>query len=393
MLRPGYPAAMSTLLVAMLALFLQSAAAPLTLPFADGKWDLRGGATAVTRHDGRDVLQVETGFGFRHDISFQDGTIDFDVQLTDRRSFVYVYFRAESDDEREEFYLRPHKSHLPDALQYAPVWQGRSAWQLYHGAGGTAAAPLTPGVWTHVRVAVKGRSAALFVGDMAKPALLVPRMAREPRAGYIALGGFLPANVDVEGPIARFSNVVIHPGHVAFDFAAALASSDAAKPAPVDPGVIREWAVSRAFAPAAEAPGTPALPPPATLETFQTLTAEPGGLVPLERHVRLIDGQNVSAAVARVSVRAAEAGVRAFDLGFSDVATVFLNGTPVFTGDGRYSFDRPRREGLIGFDNARLYLPLRAGDNELAIVITDTFGGWGLMGRFVEAKGLAVTAR
>ena len=46
--------------------------------------------------------------------------------------------------------------------------------------------------------------------------------AREPRTGYIALGGFLPANVPVEGPIARFSNVVVRPGHVPFDFAAVL---------------------------------------------------------------------------------------------------------------------------------------------------------------------------
>ena len=123
------------------------------------------------------------------------------------------------------------------------------------------------------------------------------------------------------------------------------------------------------------------------------MTADPGGLVPLDRDVRLIEGQSVSAAVARVTVRAAEAGVHTFDLGFSDVATVFLNGAPVFRGDGRYSFDRPRREGLIGFDNARLYLPLRAGDNELAIVITDTFGDWGLMGRFVDANGLIISAR
>jgi hypothetical protein len=39
----------------------------------------------------------------------------------------------------------------------------------------------------------------------------------------------------------------------------------------------------------------------------------------------------------------------AFDLGFSDVATVFVNGLQVFRGDASYSFDRPRREG-IGFD-------------------------------------------
>jgi hypothetical protein len=99
-------------------------------------------------------------------------------------------------------------------------------------------------------------------------------------------------------------------------------------------------------------------------------------------------GEGPAAAVARLRVRAAQAGVYALDLGFSDIATVFLNGRPIFRGDASYSFDRPRREGLIGFDQARLYLPLVAGENDLAILLTDTFGGWGLMGRFVNASGL-----
>ena len=380
------------ILCLVLGLLLQTPAGARPLPFADKAWDLPPDGVATGSVDGRDTLDVRSGYAFRRDVRLEDGTIEFDVKLTDARSFVYLYFRAESDGEHEEIYLRPHKSNLPDALQYAPVWQESSAWQLYHGAGGTAAVGFEAGAWTRVRLVVQGRSAALFINDMTRPAMLVPRMAREPRAGYIALGGFLPANVPIDGPIARFSNVVVQPGHVPFDFAAALAADGAPATAVTDAGVIREWSVSKAFVPV-DAPGTPALPPASALGTFQTLTAEPGGLLPLDRHVRRAEGQRAAAAVARVTVRAAAAGTYTFDLGFSDVATVFLNGAPVFKGDGRYSFDRPRREGLIGFDNARLYLPLRAGDNELAIVITDTFGGWGLMGRFSGTNGLAVSAR
>ncbi|CAN5857920.1 hypothetical protein BH18ACI5_BH18ACI5_22580 [soil metagenome] len=118
-----------------------------------------------------------------------------------------------------------------------------------------------------------------------------------------------------------------------------------------------------------------------------------GPAVQLHRHVKVAEGTRVSAAVARVTVNAARDTVAAFDLGFSDVATVFVNGVPIFTGDASYSFDRLRREGLIGFDQARLYLPLRAGDNQLAIIVTDTFGGWGVMGRFVDAPGLEISAR
>lgn len=366
---------MMALLVPM-SLLLQDAQAR-ALPFPSG-WDLTGTARIV-QADGRDVLEMETGFGFRRDVSLQDGTIEFDVQVTDRRSFVYVYFRAGADGEREEFYLRPHKSQLPDAVQYAPVWQGRSAWQLYHGPGGTAAAGFNAGAWTRIRVVAEGASAAIFIGDMAQPALVVPRLAREPRAGYIALGGFLPGGVPGSGPIARFANVTVAPGHVPFDFTQARAAADAV---PARPGVVRRWRVSQAFSPPAAA-AIATLPEVATATVVE---ADADGLVPLHRDVRMPEGANAATLVARFTVSAAETGSYAFDLGFSDVATVFVNGTPVFTGDARYSFDRPRREGLIGFDQARLYLPLTAGDNDVAVLLSDYFGGWGIMGRFEDSR-------
>ena len=53
-----------------------------------------------------------------------------------------------------------------------------------------------------------------------RPALVIDRLGHEPRAGYIALRGFLPAGVPGAGPIARFANVVVRPDHVPFNFAA-----------------------------------------------------------------------------------------------------------------------------------------------------------------------------
>lgn len=356
------------------------------LPFSDGGWELQGEKTAVEPFDGRDTLRVETGWAYRRGVRLEDGTIDFDVQLTRRRSFVYLAFRMASDGENEEIYLRPHKSGLPDALQYAPVWQRSSAWQLHHGPGGTAAVAFEPGTWTHVRLVLQGRRAALFVGDLGKPALVVPHLAREPQAGYIAVRGFLPQGVAGEGPIARFANVEIRPGEVAYDFSALPADSPATAP-----GVVPAWAVSRAWVPSEHA--WRELPAADKLGALERLEAEPSGLLELHRFVKLPEKSRAAEAVARVRVRAAAAGSYAFDLGFSDRVTVFVNGRPLFTADASYSFDAPRREGLVGYDQARLYLPLAAGDNELALVLADFFGGWGLMGRFPEPDGLTLDAR
>ena len=99
-----------------------------------------------------------------------------------------------------------------------------------------------------------------------------------------------------------------------------------------------------------------------------------------------------AAALARVRVRADTAGLRRLDLGFSDVATVFLNGRPLFRCDAHYSYDNPRQEGLIHYGQATVFLPLEKGDNDLAVLVSDDFGGWGLMGRFADTTGLEVTA-
>lgn len=381
------------LLASMMMTLLAMSAQPQperALPFGDKGWTLQGEGATIVREGTRDVLQVESGFAHRRDVQLENGTIDFDVQLGKRRSFVYVYFRVVANGEREEFYLRPHKSGLPDAVQYAPVWQGRSAWQLHHGPGGTAAVAFEPATWTHVRVVVQGERAALFIGDMGKPALLVPRMAREPRAGSVSLGGFVPAGSPGTGPSARFANVVVRPDAAPFDFEAALRAGPSAGPAPADgpATVLDAWAVSRSFVPKETV--APSLPPAEVAGDFRRLATGPDGLLELHRHVPMPQGASEAAAVARVRVRSASAGVYAFDLGFSDVATVFLNGRAIFRGEASYSFDRPRREGLIGYDQARLYLPLAAGDNELAIVVSDSFGGWGLMGRFVGATGITI---
>src|SRR4051812_27332353 len=221
--------------LALMAIVAPAALCAQTLSFANG-WDLSGAATKIDTLNGIPTVRVETGRATRRDVQLENGTIDLDVMLTNRRSFVYVGFRMRTDEDHEEFYLRPHKSNLPDAVQYAPVFQGASAWQLYHGPGGTSAVGFTPNVWTHVRVVLSGRRAALFVGDTIKPALVVPRLAHDPAPGYIAVYGFLPAGVPGSGPIARFANVRIRPNVIAYTFGPDV-------PSPTVPGVIRAWTV------------------------------------------------------------------------------------------------------------------------------------------------------
>ncbi len=348
----------------------------------DPGWELSGSAFRVETYDGRPVIAGDNGSANRKDVRLEDGTIEFDVQLTRRRSFVYLKFRMQDEREHEEIYLRPHKSGLPDAIQYAPVYQGQSAWQLHHGPGATASPEFTPGTWTHVRVVLRGRQAAVFLGEEKTPALSIPRLAREPRPGFIALRAFVPPGTPGTEPAARFANVRVRPGVVEGVPGPAPALASAEK------GVVTAWNVSGAFKWTASAMSAP---PEANLTgAFRKVAAEPSGLVELHRHVTMLPGERETVAAARLALRASQAGTRALDLGFSDRAVVFLNGVPLFQGEASYSFDAPRRDGLIGFDQARLFVPLRAGDNDLLVVLFDGFGGMGLMGRFTETAGMEI---
>ncbi len=105
---------------------------PLQLGFDDPGWEIEGEDSVVEQLDGELALRLKSGHATFRDLELLDGTIEFDLQVTELRSFAYIYFRMVSDDEHEEFYYRPHKSLLPDAVQYAPVYKGSGQWQLYH---------------------------------------------------------------------------------------------------------------------------------------------------------------------------------------------------------------------------------------------------------------------
>jgi hypothetical protein len=378
---------MKTMWMLMAAALLLPTAAwpqPQNLDLADPRWELKGDGTKVepdATQAGRPVLRMRSGFAYRRDVVLQDGTIEFDMKLDGRRAFAYLLFRMQSDAEHEEIYFRPHKSRLPDAVQYNPAYQGSGNWQLYHGPGGTAAVELTPDTWLHVRLVLEGERAALYVGDTREPQM-VSRLARAAKPGSIALRGFVPAGEPADRVPVRFANVVVSPGVVPAGFAALPLP-----PQPPVAGAVPRWKLSPAFVPADGA--VLALPGDlAPRGSWVTAAAEPSALLVLGRHVTVPAEAKRWATAAAVTVRAKQAGVRRFNFGYSDEVSVFLNGRLLFSGNASYSFNFPRREGLIELGQGSLYLPLAEGDNDLVLVVSDVFGGWGIMGQFENLEGL-----
>lgn len=369
-----------------LALALPGAAAPAReLPFIDPAWTITDPRARVETLGGRQALRMTTGTAFRRDVRIQDGTVEFDLWSTGERAFAYLHFRMQSDDESEALYFRLHKTRLPDAVQYDPFYQGAGNWQLFHGPESTAAAELKAGRWIHVRLVLHGEKAAVFLDGAPEPVLVIPKLARGAGGGFIALRSFLGVNIkgDVEPP-SSFANLVVRPDVVDYDFSRVVE-----KQAPALPGLVTRFRLSPAFAPG----DGPVRALPTTLgasSSWPSTETLPAGLIVLGSKVKIKEGQRRYATVASFRVRAEQAGVKRLRLGFSDEVSAFLNGQIVYSGDQRYSFNFPRQEGLIHLDQASLYLPLRQGDNEISLVISEVFGGWGVMAQFEDASGLLI---
>ncbi|MDH5744191.1 MAG: hypothetical protein OEZ52_11640, partial [Candidatus Aminicenantes bacterium] len=106
-----------------------------TVSFDSERWQL-GPASRVEEFLGRKALTL-TGTAFLKDVEFENGVVEVDLAFKEGRVFPTIIFRCQDEANYEEFYVRPHKSGQPDALQYTPSFNGLSAWQLYYGDGCT----------------------------------------------------------------------------------------------------------------------------------------------------------------------------------------------------------------------------------------------------------------
>ncbi|EMR02639.1 LamG domain-containing protein [Cesiribacter andamanensis] len=364
------------LLVALLWLLATLCAfAQQTLPLSPAAWTFGPGAShRFEEHLAQKSLYLK-GEAFFEGLEFEEGRLEVDIAPTDVRSFAALLFWAQPGvdtpgESYEEVYLRMHKSAQPDAIQYSPVYQGESTWQLYYPL--QAAAPIHTDRWNHLRLEIKGDSLWVFLNEDPEPLLTVGRLRTgfgRGKIGLRSLGGNHFANLRVQ---ARPHAAGYVPG----------------PPAALPAGVIPFWYVSAAR----PAPARPLYPSLAG-EQWQRAAAEEGGLLPLNRWVRKQVAGNFEAnseevVYARLTIYSETAQLKGFLFDFSDKAHVFLNGQLLYSGSNGFRFKGPLFRGDMHPEANQLYLPLQKGENELLVAVIEKANGWALMGRFSDMKGI-----
>lgn len=361
--------------LAALAALACSTAFAESVPVDDPRWELAGAEAEVVEFQGTQSLHLRGAIANWAGANFDTGVIEFDMALpSNAQSFPGVYFRGQDDFNYEHFYLRPHQNGNPDAMQYTPVINGSTGWQIYPHYNAQTRLPINQ--WFHVRMEIAADSARIFVNSD-QPTLLVGDLKRERAPGYVMLRGSLGG--------AYYANINITPGEPA-------AAPTEALPEP-RPGLVRTWRVSPPMAPHAAFAAASANRLGGV--TWRSLPAETNGVANLARVAERTDEANT--VLARLTVRADRSRLAPMRFGFSDRVRVYLNGAPLYEGADLQASRDYRFLGIVGWYDT-LYLPLRRGENEIVFAVSEGDGspgggggGWAAAAAFPDMAGLTVT--
>ncbi|UCC39339.1 MAG: SMP-30/gluconolactonase/LRE family protein [Candidatus Aminicenantes bacterium] len=330
------------------------------IDFESDRWVLKN--AEIVQYMDRKCLM---GYAVLKDLEFQNGIIEVDIAISDnrKRSYPGIIFRVQSDTDYERFYVRPHRAPLyPDALQYTPVINGIAGWQLYNGEGFTSRTNIPAKAWVHLKMEIHGKQARVYIGKAKKPALVITDLKHGISKGTVGLFG-------PRDRTAYFSN-----------FKYKVDSNLEFTPPPkieMPPGIISEWQISQAFKVSQidreQHPSEQELPE----IKWRKVTSEPSGLVDIARYVRRI-GREPDCVLAKTGFYSGEDQVKKLLFGYSDEVSIFLNGSLLLRANSSYQLRDPSFLGIVGLNDA-VYLPLRKGENELLLMITEAFGGWGFM--------------
>jgi len=347
----------------LVLLMFWSLSAQTLAPFDSDQWQIQRGE--LVDYMGQKALK---GSAELKDLIFGNGVIEFDMNFTGQRGFAGINFRMQSPTNGEHFYIRPHKSNQVDALQYTPIVNGVSSWQLYNGNGYTATANLPPNEWLHIKLELLGSQGRIFLGNSDTPALVMNYLQHGVSEGAVSL--FAPMDGSVHYANFTYSqtnDLNFEPAEKQF----------------LPAGIIENWQLSQPMP--FNKVDMNAHPKKQELDlVWQDVHCDLTGLVDIGKFTPR-SGPEPDIIFAKTIIKSDKDENRLFTYGYSDAIQIFVNGQLVASSQGYFRQRDPGFQGIAGLFDA-VSLPLKKGENEIMIQITETFGGWGFYFQDSEFK-------
>lgn len=324
------------------------------------------------------LMRLNSGNAALKDVTFTDGTIEFDINPVGRGA-PGIAFRQRDTDTFEFLYLRPDPAcpAFRACIQYAPQTHGVMLWDFYPQYENRA--QLRETGWNHIRMVVSGRRMNVYVNDAATPTLQIGRLEGDATTGGLRLFG-----------PGTFANFVITPGAVD-----GLSPEPTPDPSDGDRGLIRNWRLSN-YSTLAAGKNPMYADMPGASQPWKAIASERGGLLNLSREYGLpVHEPDRALAWARTTIASDRKQTMKVDIGWTREVWVFVNGKPVFADKNVFDLESQRKypDGRCSLDNASFEVPLEAGDNEVAVALANNFFGWGLMMRLADGDSARVESR
>ncbi len=365
--------------VGVLTIFVSIPLIAEDIQFAGQVWDINSTSYKLEKDGDSDVLFFENSNVWLKESNFANGEISFSMWLGAGRGFSGVMFHGLDNNNYDEFYIRHHLSGEPDAVQYTPVFNGLSGWQLYAGKGYWGNTLFERGRWIDVRLLLNGKRAVLLMDG--RPIIKVPSLKFDKASGLIGLKSRI-SSVRVRDFKAEEKNVDLIPyfkGEIKTASGPALLPSErdnGAKLTQQKPdGLINKWQVSSLLA--SNALDGSANISKAMLDgvSWQPLLVEENGAINIARVTGRTRAQNL--VLAKAMIRADVSGYKTLNFGYSDRVRIYVNGKLAYSGNNSWRSRDHRYLGTIGlFDS--IPLDLKAGENEIIMAVSEGFGGWGV---------------
>ncbi len=323
-------------------------------------WNLPGEA-AFERFDNRETLLLKGGRAIVKDQNFTNGTIEVDVYANSIRSFAGITFRKQNDN-LEEVYMRMHKSNQADAVQYTPIFNNESNWQLY--SEYQAKVSFKNVGWNTLRIEVNNKSAEVFVND--EKVMTIDHLRTSLNMGEIGLFSLFTN---------RFSNFRVTHKDVVEDPEKGVNNPD-------NPNIIKQWEITKAKPYKEEEFKVHDF----LKEKYKTVETEESGLLAISKYIKKSSSGNFEDNVedfiiASKTIHTNSNETRLFSFDYSDKIIVYLNGKAIFKGNNAFMAKGVQYMGHMDINTNKLYLTLNKGVNKIHCVVIDKANGWGLIAK------------
>lgn len=365
------------------------AADAVLVPFDSDQWEFSSADPTPFDHEIVDYLGQQSltkmrpyEFATLKDVDFKNGIIEMDVAFPTPDAFAEIRWHCAErkpgtpvGKQCDKLYLRPEKSSYSDSVQYAPIINGISNWQMYYLPDNTKAVTFPFPEWFHVKIVTVGRYAEVYVVDMQVPVLTVN-----------LVGNSLSGNVVLESNEAHLAN---------FSYTVDDNPPVKGKPPEIkaEPTAIKSWLISNAFEETMLEGKLRVTEEDRKTLTWVNLDSEADGKGNI---ARVQDVDNIKAkpskntVFARATIVSDKAQMKLMSFGFSDKVKLYLNGQLLYQENQAYHSRNGWFMGNMGYFN-ELYLPLDKGNNELWMGISEgpkAFVGWGVQAKFENLDGI-----